>query len=172
MTAWPPRRGPLETPGVVAGETQLATQSPPRAAPYPRTCRRVARNSRVMSLPLLCESDPWVDEPVDEIGDEGREDDEDRGEERGRHDDRVVALERGRDGDAADAGKAEEALDDHAAAEQQRRDRADDAHDRDERVAQDVTAHDRGGGGALARRGREEFLVRGSRDGARGERAR
>src|SRR5213594_4733669 len=55
MTAWPPRRGPLETPGVVAGETQLATQSPPRAAPYPRTCRRVARNSRVMSLPLRSE---------------------------------------------------------------------------------------------------------------------
>src|SRR2546427_10761966 len=120
MTAWPPRRGPLETPGVVAGETQLATQSPPRAAPYPRTCRRVARNSRVMALPLLCESDPWVDKPVEEIGDEVREDDEDRGEERGRQDDPVLALERGRDGEAADAGKAPEALDDHARPQHQR----------------------------------------------------
>src|SRR6266567_3628620 len=89
-------------------------------------------------LPRLAVGDPRIEPGVDQVRDQGEEDDENREDEDDRHDHRRVVREDGADQERPDARHAEDLLGDHGAGEDGRDLQRQERHHRDERVPDHV----------------------------------
>src|ERR687891_1087346 len=104
--------------------------------------------------------DPRVEERVGQVDGQVEADHHRRHDEVHRLHDRVVEPGERLEEEQADAGQAEDRLDDDGAADVERHLQADQAHHRDQRVLQRVPEHDRALGQALGPRGADVVLAK------------
>ena len=117
---------------------------------------RLGRHARRSYLAV---ADPRVDVRVQHVDHEVEEGHREGVQDGHRHQHAVVVLADRRDVVAADARDREDRLDDERAGDQERERRAEDGHDRDERVADHVPGHDVAVGDALALGGPDVVLA-------------
>src|SRR5947208_5273653 len=124
--------------GVSQGAAAAASTSAPTMIAPTRKNRRLRAAEPSPTTVVSATLHPRVDQPVEQIDDQVREEHEDGGEQHRAGHQRDVEAEDGLHGEAPEAGPVEDRLGEDEAAHQRRDVEAEDRHDRDERIPQRV----------------------------------